>query len=148
MDIYSLAQRYVGVVIERPGPQDHPLILWWLSLCGLQLDVHDETPWCSAFINGMAWELRLPRSKSAAARSWLTVGVPVTLANAQVGDVVIFNRKGSPDPTVIQSPGHVGLYAGLGDTPDRILILGGNQGNNVSITSFPVATILGIRQLL
>ena len=71
---FQLAQRHVGHVFERAGDLDHPLIQWWLSLCGYDLGVHDEVPWCSAFVNGIAWELRMTRSKSAAARSWLTVG--------------------------------------------------------------------------
>lgn len=146
--LYSLAQRYVGQVLERPGPQDnHPLILWWLSLCQLSLNLTDEIPWCGAFMNGMAWELRAPRSKSAAARSWLLVGIPTALADAKVGwDVVILNRGGSPDPAVIAAPGHVGLFAGL--EGDHVLLLGGNQGNGVSIARFPVAAILGIRRLV
>lgn len=143
---FSLAQRYVGIQ-EIGGEQDHPLVQWWLSLCGFPTDVHDEVAWCSAFVNGIAWELRLPRSKSAAARSWLTVGTPIELAQARVGyDVVVLSRGSNP------AQGHVGWFAGVSrpDGPDRleVQILGGNQVNSVCVEAFPVDRVVGVRRLL
>lgn len=146
MTAYELAQRYVGQVIERKGELDHPLVQWWLSLCGYGLDAHDEVPWCSAFVNGIAWELRLPRSKSAAARSWLSVGQPISSISAAVGyDVVILNRGGPPDPNVA-GKGHVTFYAGKDNS--GIFGLGGNQSNGISVAHFPYQDLLGVRRLL
>ena len=137
--LFSLAQRYVGIQ-EIVGANDHPLVQWWLSLCGFPTDVHDEVAWCSAFVNGIAWELRLPRSKSAAARSWLSVGIPVTQNDAVVGyDVAVFSRGDNP------AQGHVGIFAGL--QRDYIQILGGNQANAVCIEAFTTDRLLGIRRL-
>lgn len=146
--VYDLAQRYLGIK-ELPGGLDHPLIQWWLSLCGLGVNAADEIPWCSAFVNGMAWELDLPRSKSARARSWLSMGTSVDLGDAEIGwDVVVIKRGEGvqPGPEVLEAQGHVGFYAGT--TLSTILILGGNQGNAVSIASFAASRLLGIRRLL
>ena len=148
MSPFDLAQRYVGTVLERPGKLDHPLIQWWLSLCGFGLDAADEVPWCSAFVNGMAWELRLPRSKSAAARSWLTVGTSAPLTSAKAGyDIVILQRGTGkqPGPEVLNAQGHVGFFAGL--EGKDILVLGGNQGNAVSVARFPASRVLGVRSI-
>lgn len=147
MNIFELAQRYVGIR-EIADNQSHPLIQWWLSLCGMSTDTPDSVPWCSAFINGLAWELRLPRSKSAAARSWLAVGIPIPLDQAQLGDVVIFKRGDGvqPGPEVINAPGHVGLFAGR--EGNRLLILGGNQDDGVCIAGFGVNRVLGVRRLV
>ena len=41
--------------------------------------------------------------------------------------------------------GHVGLFAGL--QGDRVHLLGGNQGNTISIAAFPVQDVLGARRL-
>jgi uncharacterized protein (TIGR02594 family) len=112
------------------------------------MDSPDETPWCSAFVNGIAWELRLPRSKSARARSWLNVGVPVWINEARPGSDVVVLKRGTgiqPGPEVIEAPGHVGFFAGLQDS--RVLVLGGNQGNQVTIASFHLDRLLGIRRL-
>ena len=146
MTAYDLALRFVGEIQEQPGAVDHPFIVWSHSLCGLGLQSPDEISWCSSWANAIAWMLRLPRSKSAAARSWLSVGIPIgSLFEAQVGyDVVILNRNGPTDPSVA-GPGHVGFYAGR--EPDYVLILGGNQSNGVSIARFPVSRVLGIRRL-
>jgi uncharacterized protein (TIGR02594 family) len=148
MTAYDLATRYVGIA-ELSGAKHHPLIQWWLSLCNLGTDVSDETPWCSAFLNGIAWELRLPRSKSAAARSWLTVGTPVSLEEARPEyDIVIFKRGlgPQPGPDVLNAPGHVALFGRL-DTA-WVEVLGGNQSNAVTVARFPRADVLGVRRLL
>lgn len=148
---FDLAQRYVGVK-ELFGNQSHPLVSWWLSLCGYSLLSSDEIPWCSAFVNGIAWELRLPRSKSAAARSWLTVGTPVNVLDAVPGfDVVIYKRGPSPQPgaeVTSGAPGHVNFYAGRDVASGAVLGLGGNQGDSVSIQALPFASVLGVRRLL
>lgn len=139
MTAYERAQRFIGIK-EISGEKNHPLIQWWLSLCGFSLDTPDEVPWCSAFANGVAWDLRLPRSKSAAARSWLSVGTPVELHDARPeNDVVILSRGTS----TVQ--GHVGFFGGVAG--DFIHVLGGNQGDCVCLETFPISRILGIRRL-
>ena len=142
MDItpYALAQRYVGIKELSEQGKDHPLVQWWLSLCGFSMDAPDEVPWCSAFVNGIAWELRLPRSKSAAARSWLNVGVPILRGDVEVGDVVILSRGTNP------TQGHVAFFGGWSDT-DMVQLLGGNQDNGVCVESFQIMRMLGIRRL-
>lgn len=146
---FDLAQRYVGIRELPEKGKDHPLIQWWLSLCGLSTDSPDEIPWCSAFANGPTWELRLPRSKSAAARSWLTVGQSIPLGSAKVGFDVVVLKRGTgdqPGPEVLDAPGHVGFYAGTEGL--NVLVLGGNQGDQVCVARFPAANVLGVRRLV
>lgn len=147
MTLYDFAQRFVGLK-EISGPKSNGFITWAHSLCGIE-DASDEVPWCSAFVNALAWMLRLPRSKSAAARSWLSVGTPIEVKDARAGyDVVILRRGDAPQPgpEVINAPGHVGLYSGVDQT--FVLVLGGNQGDTVSIARFPIANVLGVRRLV
>ena len=140
MTPYALAQRFVGEVKELPGNQDHPAIQWAHMLCGLGHSQPDEVPWCSSWLNLVAWLLGLPRSKSAAARSWLDVGTVIRLDAAVPGyDVVVLKRGTNP------AQGHVGLFAGLHG--GRLYLLGGNQGNTVSIAAFDVADVIGVRRL-
>jgi uncharacterized protein (TIGR02594 family) len=149
---FDLAQRLVGEVQELAGSKHSPFIQWCHESVGLGTDQPDETAWCSSFANRIAWLLRLPRSKSAAARSWLAVGTPVMLKDAAPGyDVVILKRGdgNQPGPEVISgAPGHVGFFAGFEDVGrTRIRVLGGNQSNAVTVASFPVAQLLGVRRL-
>lgn len=142
---FDLGMRFVGTR-EIGGVSSQPLIAAMLSLDS-PIGISDEIPWCSAYMNFIAWLLRLPRSKSLAARSWLTVGTPIHLDQARPGfDVVILNRANGPkDPNVLKAPGHVGWFAGCdGNT---VTLLGGNQSDSVSLSRFPVSDVLGVRRL-
>jgi len=109
---------------------------------------------CSAFANYVAWLLRLPRSKNLAARSWLSVGMPILGKDCKVGyDVVILKRRPEdPGPENTTSSGHVGFYGAFDLYPPtqpgaHIYVLGGNQSDSVSIAPFTTDLILGIRRL-
>ncbi len=143
---FGLAQRFVGIEeIAGAASNDHILAM-------LRLDQKwpdgDEVPWCSAFVNYVAWLLRLPRSKSLRARSWLAVGLPVTLDDSEPGFDVVVLKRGSgnqPGPDIIAAPGHVGFLAGMEDS--KILVLGGNQSDSVNVSRYPKSRLLGIRRL-
>jgi uncharacterized protein (TIGR02594 family) len=146
---WDIAERFVGLK-EIPGTKkdDHQIMAM------LKLDDEwpedDEVPWCSAFVNYVAWLLRLPRSKSLRARSWLQVGVPIDHMMAQPKrgfDVVILKRGAGtqPDATNLTAPGHVGFFAGTAYM--TVSLLGGNQGNAVSVATYPSDRILGVRRL-
>ena len=149
---YDLAQRFVGIR-EVAGPVANAQILAMLRLDAGTAIADDATAWCSAFVNYVAWLLRLPRSKSLAARSWLSVGRIVELELARPGfDVVILKRGGGdqPGPEVLDAVGHVGFFAGLARGDDgsaTVAVLGGNQGDAVSIARFPSTQVLGVRRL-
>lgn len=44
--------------------------------------------------------------------------------------------------------GHVEVYMGFSQDGSRIYCLGGNQGNQVSVTAYPVNQLLGFRKLI
>lgn len=144
---YQLAQRFVGLK-EVAGAASSPQVLAMLKLDNAWPQ-GDDVPWCSAFINYVAWLLRLPRSKDLRARSWLAVGLPVDEPfKAEAGfDVVVLKRGGGeqPGPDVIAAPGHVGFFAGLEGRD--VLLLGGNQGDAVNVSRYSRERILGIRRL-
>lgn len=145
----DVARAYLGLK-ERAGDADHPAIQWWLSLCAFGFDAHDETAWCSAFVNGVVhtFDRRVPRSGSAAARSWLKVGRRVALADARPGwDVVIFQRGSGPQPGVgvLAAPGHVAFF--VAQSAGHVLVLGGNQGDAVTQDFFPVERVLAVQRL-
>ena len=146
IDAFTLAQRFIGVA-ETAGTMSTPQVLAFLRLDNPTI-ADDATPWCSGFVNYIAWLLRLPRSKSLAARSWLAVGTPVALAEARQGfDVVVLWRGDGPQPgpEVLAAPGHVAFFAScVGET---VYVLGGNQGDRVCVEGFPVARVLGVRRL-
>ena len=142
----SMAARFIGTR-ERPGSAHNPAIVAMLQLDASWVQ-DDETPWCSAFVNYIAWLLRLPRSNSLAARSWLRVGVGVPPALAEPGFHVVVLKRGTgaqPGPEVLQAPGHVGFF--LGYEGEKVILIGGNQGNSVSRGAYSRGNILGIREI-
>lgn len=147
---YSLATRFVGLK-EAKGPTSNSHVLAMLQLdAGWVTD--DSVAWCSAWVNYIAWLLRLPRSKNLSARSWLTVGTVIPLNEAVRGfDVVVLKRGegDQPGPEVLKAPGHVGLFSAYegGGTTGVVWVLGGNQGDQVSLAPWPIGHILGIRRL-
>lgn len=142
---YDVAQRFVGMK-EIDGKVSNPQILAMLQL-DQSWPQDDEVPWCSGFMNYVTWLLRLPRSKSLMARSWLGVGVPIT--EPHVGYDIVILKRGSgnqPGPEILDAPGHVGFFAGyLGAT--SLLLLGGNQSNTVRVSVYPATRLLGMRRL-
>lgn len=144
---YEVAKRFIGIE-EVSGKSANPQILSMLQLDDAW-PMDDSVPWCSAFVNYTAFLLGLPRSKSLRARSWLRIGQEVSKSKAKVGiDIVILKRgKGvQPGPNTINAPGHVGWFGGWYDK--KVLLLGGNQKDTVSIDTYENKRILGIRRLI
>jgi uncharacterized protein (TIGR02594 family) len=141
-----MAQRFIGIR-EVAGSVDNPQIMAMLKL-DKNWPSNDEVPWCSAFVNYIAWLARLPRSKDLRARSWLMLGRGIPLADAEPGDVVVFKRGAGnqPGPDVVDAPGHVGFFAGW--EPELIEVLGGNQSDTVKVSRYPSRDLIGIRRLV
>lgn len=128
---------------EIPGPRDNPRIAEYLhdTTIGNPYDENDETPWCSAFANWVIDEARnkLPHiapqgTRSAMARSWLNWGTG--LKTPIPGAIVVF-RRGKPPQ------GHVAFV--VEKQGPRLLVVGGNQSDAVTLSTYPIADVLGYR---
>jgi uncharacterized protein (TIGR02594 family) len=124
---------------EIAGDKDHPRIIEYLRTVVLpaSVDLHDEVNWCSAFVSWCMLTAGGTSTRNAAARSWLKWGRGTT--NPQPGDVAVFWR-GSPDSW----KGHVGFY--IGKVGGYVVVLGGNQGNKVSVRYYKASQLLGCRR--
>ncbi len=109
----------------------------YLSNGGVNLDPA-VTAWCAGAVNAAIQETGGKGTNSLAARSFMDWGSPVD--NPQKGDVAVFSRG---DPSSGQ--GHVGFFDGFNDD-GTIRVLGGNQGDAVSIASFSPDRLLGYRR--
>jgi uncharacterized protein (TIGR02594 family) len=118
---------------EVPGPMSNPDILRYYADAGVPQD-SDEVPWCSAFCGAMLKEAGYQPSGSLMARSYLSWGQK--LDKPRKGCVVVLKRGAAPS-------GHVAFAETW--TGATIRLLGGNQGNSVSIASFSRAAVLGYR---
>ncbi|MEY4416887.1 MAG: hypothetical protein RIQ53_4180 [Pseudomonadota bacterium] len=127
----TIARRDVGVR-EISGTRTAGRIAGWLrALRAWWQD--DETPWCGIAVGGWMMEAAVqPPAQPWRARAWADWGQACGWC---VGAVVVYERGGA---------GHVGLMVGL-DQRGRILTLGGNQGDAVTIAPFEPSRVLATR---
>ena len=96
------------------------------------------TAWCAAFVDATLRQSGMEGTGKLNARSYLDWGQPVD--QPQRGDVAVFSRG---DPNGWQ--GHVGFFDGY-DEAGKIRVLGGNQGDAVSLASYDPSQLLGFRR--
>jgi len=111
-------------VVEQTGSFHNPRIIEYHSSCTLRA-TNDETPWCSAFVNWCMIQAGLSGTDNAAARSWLQWKEGSKIKSPKLGCIAVFKRGTNP------WEGHVGMFSDEGDS--HIQVLGGNQGNAVSV---------------
>lgn len=131
---FDLAKRFTGVK-EVKGIVDNPQIMTMLQLDD-DWPQHDEVPWCSGFANYVLWLLRLPRSHSLAAISWETVGRRITIEEAIVGFDLVVIKRGTGTQR------HVTFFGGI--VGERFIGLGGNQDNQVKISTYAISDITAV----
>lgn len=125
------ARKLIGLK-EVTGSAHNPVILDMLSKMGSFSNEtrawwnDDETPWCGLFIGYcLGITGRYVVKEWFRAMAWESQEM-TPLAEPAYGCIVAFTRKGG---------GHVGFVVGAtGD--GRLLVLGGNQGNSVSVVPF------------
>jgi len=124
---------------EIKGSLHNKRILEYQEMTGLDFG-NDETPWCSIFANWVALQANVPMSNSAMAKSWLKVGRKTVAPKP--GDVVVFWRRSRTGPY-----GHVSFFIGYSKDGDDVLCIGGNQNDEVNITSYPLTRVLQFRRI-
>jgi uncharacterized protein (TIGR02594 family) len=137
---WLIAARELIGLAEIPGVKHAPEIVQLWKDAGLSFK-DDETPWCAGFVGGCLKRGGVKPSGSAAARSYTRWGFDVLdlgVTEIPLGAVVVYSRGANV------AQGHVGFAVGL--TPDgKILTLGGNQGNKVSVKPFEPERLVAAR---
>lgn len=125
--IWLVAARAKVGTREAPGAANNPTIMGWAKRLGTKflgmVYNADSVPWCGLFVATCISEAGLDPVKIAVrASSWATWGQGLPFSKAAPGAVLVFQRPGG---------GHVGFYVGEDDTAFHVL--GGNQGDAVSV---------------
>lgn len=99
----------------------NPIIVTFFRATGTKPE-GDETPWCAAFVN---WCYQRSSTEvathSASSGSFRCFGNQT--AGPQLGDIVVFRRRGAEDACL--GKGHVGFF--VKDLGNKVQVLGGNQ---------------------
>jgi len=129
----TIARGYIGVR-EVPGVKHSGVIMGWLRRLKSWIK-DDETPWCGTFCAAVMQEAGLPYpSMYPRAKAWAEYGANLRSTHIAPGAILVFVREGG---------GHVGFY--VGEDATAYQVLGGNQGNSVSITRIAKNRCIAIR---
>ena len=126
------AERFIGLK-EIKGSEHNPEILqWWKDIKrgGIK---DDETPYCAAFVGAMLERSGIKSTRFEGALAYLEWGMDLT--SPIYGCVVVFSRPGG---------GHVGFPVGE-DEHGRLMVLGANQGDAVTVAPFERKRVAGYR---
>lgn len=119
---------------EITGKENNPLLIQWAHEIGIKNYNSDEIPWCGLFV---AYIVKMTGRSVVInplwARNWAKWGVESKVA--MLGDILVFSRN---------SGGHVGLY--VGEDKSAYHVLGGNQGDSVSIVRILKSRCIAIRR--
>lgn len=131
------AIRWIGTK-EVVGPKNNPLIMNWVKELGVGHVFADEgVPWCGLFVAycmkaaGRAYPTHFYRAKE-----WgVWDGLGLAGGGQKFGDVLVFWRDGG---------GHVGFY--VGEDKSAYHVLGGNQGDAVSVVRIAKQRLIATRR--
>ena len=126
------AERFIGLKEIKGSEHNSEILQWWKDIkrSGIK---DDETPYCAAFVGAMLERSGIKSTRFEGALSYLEWGSDLTAPI--YGCVVVFSRSGG---------GHVGFVVGE-DENGRLMVLGGNQGDAVSVAPFDRARVAGYR---
>lgn len=130
----EFAKSYLGQTEEA----NHTTLTKFIQAVNPSMDDVRDTAWCAGFVNAVLNEAGQETTRSLKARDFMNWGEAVD--DPQEGDVVVLWRE-SRDSW----KGHVGFFSGYDDNGD-IKVLGGNQGDSVSIKSYSKNRLLGFRR--
>jgi hypothetical protein len=142
-----VTMRAITGTIESPGDGDNPTILGWAAEIGRRFPelaaycanyTHDAIAWCGLTV-GYCMAMAGIRPVFGAsdterflyAMAWKNFGSPVDVADAQPGDVLVFNH-------------HVTLCDGIDG--DYVLGRGGNQRDQVKVSRYAKSALLAVRR--
>jgi len=122
-------------VAETQGPENNRVIIDWAAECNIKGYSADSTPWCGLFVAVAAKRAGKPLPENPLwARNWGAWGES---SAKELGAILVFTRD--------RNSGHVGIY--VGEDSECYHVLGGNQGDRVSIIRIPKRRLIGCRAM-
>ena len=136
-DATTDVMRVAGQALGLNETEQNAALKDYLATGGQNIDPATRA-WCADFVNATLAKTGMKGTGSGMARSFLEWGQEVD--QPQRGDIAVFTR-GDPNGPF----GHVGFFDGYNED-GTIRVLGGNQGDSVSIASYPAESLLGFRR--
>lgn len=119
----------------------NPKIIATFKLCGYKSTDDVATPWCAGFASQMLSDAGIEAPRSLSSFAFNRVGSEIGTGDwsrLRKNDIIIWQW--------VPGKGHVAFFRGYDKSSNRILALGGNQSNNVTLVPFPVGQIISVRR--
>lgn len=120
----------------------------------------ENQAWCAGFVNHILKKAGVDTLQTddiydqGRAKEYLGLGEEVSgLSDAKMGDLVIKmamvdEKDDDGNPTGRKKPQyHVGFFSGYDSKTGQVLILGGNQNDQVNVTAYPESQVQGVRRI-
>lgn len=123
---------------EAPGAANNPIVLAYYRDAGHPDVQSDDVAWCAGFVGAMLARAGMPlppRDTSLLARSYLTYGIACEPIPGAIG---IWPRGAAWQ-------GHVGIVVDIDLNGGTCRLIGGNQGDAVSVATYRLDTALAFR---
>ena len=119
---------------------NNPKVIDCLAHVGIKSG-SDQPPWCAAYVSKKLTEAGLESMRSAASQAYRKYGSEIGTADwsrVRKNDIVVISYGGGS--------GHVGFFRGYDQSRRRVMLLGGNQGNTVKLSSFQTGQITSVKR--
>jgi len=100
---------------------------------------HDDVAWCASFVSWVLEQSGIRSTRNKAAASYLSWGEECRDYTPPFGAVLVFGKRDKD----AKGSGHVGFC--LGVSGPTVFLLGGNQGDRVSIAPRMLADVVAMR---
>lgn len=159
-----IALQYLGVNESDPEGTELRAEIWD-NVFGADSSESDKftkenQAWCAGFVNHILKKAGADSLQTndiydqGRAKEYLGLGEKVSdLSDAKMGDLVVKmamvnERDKNGKPTGKKKPQyHVGFFSGYDSETGQVLILGGNQDDQVNVTAYPESQVQGVRRI-
>lgn len=122
-------------VRERTGAAANPNVVRFYRDVGQKSVRGDEVAWCAAFLGACLERAGVASTRSLMARSYASWGEAIE--SPRLGCIAVLSRGSD------RALGHVGFV--IGESSNRLMLLGGNQGDAVSVQPFEKSRLVALR---
>ena len=92
----------------------------------------DTTPWCAAFAGAVLKSSGIESLRTLSSLAYKGFGTSVPVSDPtqwRLNDIIVFSRAGG---------GHIGFFRGFNKANNSVLVLGGNQSDNLTEVGFKI----------
>lgn len=137
---FHIAQEYLNF----KEVEDKEDLMAFFKIYSIDKDIlidPSKIAWCAAFVNACERAAGNPGTGKLNARSFTTYGWKRNYSQDWTqGDIVVFKRGNS------SWQGHVTYLAYVHPDGKNVVCLGGNQGDEVNYSKYPISDILAVRK--